>query len=53
MAWRPKTSADTLELALEASGLGALNDKHRPRLLSGNGPSYVSAELKDWLEQRP
>ena len=24
--------------------------RHRPRLLSDNGPSYVSAELRDWLD---
>jgi len=46
-----KDVSDTLELALEASGLESANVKHRPRLLSDNGPSYVSAELKDWLDE--
>jgi transposase InsO family protein len=41
---------DTLDLALAASGLETATVKHRPRLLSDNGPSYVSAELKDWLD---
>jgi hypothetical protein len=44
--------SDTLALALEASGLESVNVKHRPRLLSDNGPSYVSAELRDWLAER-
>jgi len=44
--------SDTLTLALKASGLETVNVNHRPRLLSDNGPSYVSAELKDWLDDR-
>jgi len=47
-----KDFSDTLELALEASGLDSVTVQHRPRLLSDNGPSYVSAELKDWLDER-
>ncbi len=42
--------SDTLDLALQSSGLDQATVKHRPRLLSDNGPSYVSAELKDWLD---
>ena len=42
--------SDTLDLALQSSGLETATVKHRPRLLSDNGPSYVSAELKDWLD---
>jgi transposase InsO family protein len=42
--------SDTLDLALAASGLETATVKHRPRLLSDNCPSYVSAELKDWLD---
>jgi transposase InsO family protein len=58
LAWKlcegmaAKDVSDTLELALEASGLGSINVRHRPRLLSDNGPSYVSAELRDWLDER-
>src|SRR3712207_4704883 len=33
---------DTLELALQASGLEQLEVAHRPRLLSDNGSSYIS-----------
>jgi putative transposase len=40
---------DTLELALQASGLEQAKVAHRPRLLSDNGSSYISGELADWL----
>jgi transposase InsO family protein len=43
---------DTLELALKASGLDRINVAYRPRLLSDNGPSYVSAELAAWLDKQ-
>ncbi len=43
---------DTLGLALEASGLDQANVVHRPRLLSDNGSSYVSADLAKWLEDQ-
>ena len=39
---------DTLELALAASGRDRARVRHRPRLLSDNGPSYVATELADW-----
>ena len=44
--------SDTLSLALESSGLESAKVHHRPRLLSDNGPSYVSAELRDWLDNQ-
>ena len=44
--------SDTLQLALKASGLDQVNVLHRPRLLSNNGPSYVSSELGDWLKDK-
>ena len=47
---RARDVSDTLDLALKSSGLETATVKHRPRLLSDNGPSYVSAELKDWLD---
>ena len=37
-------------LALQASGLDRVKLLHQPRLLSDNGPSYVSSELGDWLD---
>jgi transposase InsO family protein len=44
--------SDTLQIALKASGLNRANVRHRPRLLSDNGPSYVAADLGKWLEQK-
>jgi hypothetical protein len=35
--------SDTLAVALRNSGLERVRVRHRPRLLSDNGPSYVSA----------
>jgi putative transposase len=43
---------DTLDLAQQASGLDRARVAHRPRLLSDNGPSYISDELAEWLEAR-
>ena len=40
----------TLDLALTASGLDQAKVVHRPRLLSDNGSSYISAELAKWLD---
>ena len=42
----------TLDLALKASGCDGARVRHKPRLLSDNGPSYVSAELADWLNTK-
>lgn len=42
----------TLELALKASGCDTANVAHRPRLLSDNGPSYISGDLAEWLEDQ-
>ena len=58
LAWKLCTTmsaadvSDTLQLALKASGLDQVNVLHRPRLLSDNGPSYVSSELGDWLKDK-
>ena len=58
IAWKLCTTmkasdvTDTLELALQASGLNQANVVHRPRLLSDNGASYISGDLADWLEDR-
>ncbi len=38
----------TLKDALKAA---KLSHKHKPRLLSDNGPCYVSGELKSWLDE--
>ena len=56
LAWKLCTTmaatdvSDTLQAALEASGLDQVKVLHRPRLLSDNGPSYVSSELGEWLD---
>ena len=57
IAWRlcktmsAKDVSDTLNDALEATGLDHVNVRNRPRLLSDNGPCYVSSELRIWLEE--
>jgi putative transposase len=43
---------ETLELALQASGCDQARVRHRPRLLSDNGPSYVAEDLAEWLGKR-
>jgi putative transposase len=58
IAWKLCTSmaaldvTETLERALQASGLDATQVKYRPRLLSDNGPSYIAKDLADWLDER-
>ena len=42
---------DTLDLALDATGVTQVQVRHRPRLLSGNGPCFLSHELNDYLRQ--
>jgi putative transposase len=57
IAWKLCTSmtaedvTTTLDLALKASGLDRVTVVHRPRLLSDNGSSYVSADLAEWLDR--
>ena len=41
----------TIEAAIGFSGVRDPRVLHRPRLLSDNGPCYVSAALKEYLEQ--
>jgi putative transposase len=43
---------DTLELALIASGCNQAHVRHKPRLLSDNGSSYISGELAEWLDEQ-
>jgi putative transposase len=47
---RAEDVTDTLELALTASGCDQAHVLHKPRLLSDNGPSYIAAELSEWIE---
>ena len=43
---------DTLEMALTASGCDQAHVRHKPRLLSDNGSSYISGDLAEWLDQQ-
>ena len=55
ISWRLTTTmaasdvTATLEDALAATGLTTVKVRHRPRLLSDNGPCYISGDLKQWL----
>ena len=57
IAWRLCTGmstsdvADTLDDALSFTGLDKVKVNHKPRLLSDNGPCYISGELADYLEE--
>jgi transposase InsO family protein len=57
LAWKLCTTmtatdvSDTLAMALRSSGLERVRVRHRPRLLSDNGPSYLSAQLGSWLAE--
>ena len=56
VAWRLCTSmsasdvADTLDDALCFTGLDQVKVRHKPRLLSDNGPCYIAGELSDYLQ---
>jgi putative transposase len=39
----------TLDQALAITGVDQVRVKHRPRLLSDNGPAYLSGELREYL----
>ncbi len=43
---------DTLELALAKTDLDQVRVRHHPRLLSDNGPCYLSGELKTYLKRK-
>jgi transposase InsO family protein len=43
---------ETLDRALAVTGVDPVRVKHRPRLLSDNGPAYVSSELREYLDER-
>lgn len=58
VAWRLCTTmsasdvSDTLDDALAFTELNQVKVQHRPRLLSDNGPCYISGELADYLEEK-
>jgi putative transposase len=43
---------ETLDQALAITGVDQVRVKHRPRLLSDNGPGYLSGELREYLGDR-
>ena len=50
MTMKAEDVTATLDLALKASDLDRAKVVHRPRLLSDNGSSYISADLAKWLD---
>jgi putative transposase len=58
IAWKLSTTMnatdvkDTLDQAIAVTGVNQARVRHRPRLLSDNGPAYVSGELKQYLGER-
>ena len=44
--------SDTLDDALRFTGLDQIKVKHKLRLLSDNGPGYISSELVHYLEDK-
>ena len=58
ISWKLTTtmSADdvklTLDDAIEKTGADQVVVKHRPRLLSDNGPCYLSKDLKEYLKEQ-
>lgn len=57
ISWKLTTSMaasdvkDTLDQAIAKTGVTNIAVKHRPRLLSDNGPCYLSGELKAYLDK--
>ena len=43
---------ETLDQALALTGVRSVRVRHRPRLLSDNGPAYVSKHLRDYLHEQ-
>jgi putative transposase len=43
---------ETLDEAIAITGVDQVKVKHRPRLLSDNGPAYLSGDLREYLGDR-
>jgi transposase len=43
---------ELMDLAIEKTGVENVKVKHRPRLLSDNGPCYVSGQLQEYLKDQ-
>ena len=58
IAWSLRSSMSTedvtatLDEALAATGVEQVKVRHRPRLLSDNGPCYVSKDLQEYLDEK-
>jgi putative transposase len=58
IAWKLFTSmsagdvTELLDMAVAKAGVEQVTVRHRPRLLSDNGPCYVSGELQQYLEAK-
>lgn len=56
LAWRLASTMgsqdveDTLQVAIDKTGVTRITVKHRPRLLSDNGPAFVSEALATYLK---
>ena len=48
---RVEDVTETLDLARAATGVDRVHVEHKPRLLSENGPCYVSKDLGEYLEK--
>jgi putative transposase len=49
---RVEDVTDTLNPALATSGCASAHVRHKPRLLSDNGPSYIAVDLAKWFGRR-
>lgn len=58
LAWKVSTTMgaedvkETLEMALDYSGLSKARVRHQPRLLSDNGPAYLSSALAKYIKRK-
>jgi putative transposase len=58
IAWKLFTSMEAgdvmelLDMAVAKTGVSQVAVRHRPRLLSDNGPCYLSSELEEYLVKR-
>ena len=43
---------ELLDMAIATSGVDTVSVRHRPRLLSDNGPCYLSGELEQYLREQ-
>jgi transposase InsO family protein len=50
--WAASDVSDTLDDALSFTRLDQVRVKHKPRLLSDNGPSYIASDLADYLDDK-